>query len=199
MADAAAAGTALGPHTNKKRVDTGQKLSALKYTGETPPVKESEVSGTLVCRCFCPSCGTANSLAPPGDPAALPPCRSCGKTLPFQSPGAVAPGGAVTICPFCGDDKLYLVKDFDQRIGCLIVAVGAALVPWTYGLSLAVCALIDWLAYRLLPLVTVCYICATKYRGAPLNPDHKPFDLLTAQTWEARTLNWRKLHDQSAD
>ena len=195
----AAAGRALAPHTNKKRVDTGQKLSALKYTGETPSVKESEVSSFLVCRCFCPSCGAANSLEPPTGTGAPPPCRSCGRILPFQAPGAVSSGRVVTACACCGDDKLYLVKDFDQRLGCLIVAVGAALVPWTYGLSLAVCALVDWLAYRLLPMVTVCYICATRYRGAPLNPDHKPFDLMTAQTWEARTLTWRRLHDQSAD
>ena len=109
------------------------------------------------------------------------------------------PGRAVSTCAVCGDDKLYVQKDFSQKVGCLVVGIGAVLVPWTYGLSLAVCALADWLAYRMLPMITVCYICRTRYRGLPVNPNHRPFELMTAQTWEARTLTWRRLHDRSAD
>lgn len=101
-------------------------------------------------------------------------------------------------CMVCGDDKFYVQKAFDQRLGCLIVAVGAVLVPWTYGLSLAVCALADLLLYRRLPPLTVCYVCKARYAGYPTHPDHAAYDLMTAQTYEARSLTWRRRYDRSA-
>ena len=105
---------------------------------------------------------------------------------------------ALERCPVCGEDKLYVQKRFSQKLGCFIIAAGAAAVPWTYGLSLAVCALLDLALYRLLPSIAVCYVCASRIAGAPHNPDHRPYDLMTAQTWEARAVNWRKRHDRTA-
>jgi len=102
-------------------------------------------------------------------------------------------------CLVCGEDKFYIQKAFSQKAGCMIVAAGAALVPWTYGLSLAACAALDWLLYKMLPSVTVCYICRASYSGLPLDPAHKPYDLMTAQTWEARALTWRRTGGQTAD
>jgi hypothetical protein len=99
----------------------------------------------------------------------------------------------------CGEDKFYVQKAFSQKAGCLIVAAGATLVPWTYGLSLAVCALLDWILYKILPSVTVCYICRASYGGIPLNPDHRPYELVTAQTWEARALAWRRAAGRQPD
>lgn len=90
----------------------------------------------------------------------------------------------------CGGGFLYWQKDFNQKLGCALVAFGAIFVPWTYGLSLAVMALVDFVLYQFLPRVSVCYICKARYRGVPPHPDHKPFDLLTAQTYEARAMNW---------
>ena len=148
--------------------------------------------------CLCPSCGSANrpGIASTGIDRTGAVCRRCGRPLPIALPGAVTTSPApVTRCAVCGDDKLYVQRDFDQRVGCAIVAAGAALVPWTWGLSLGVCALVDYLLYRRLPPLTVCYVCRARYRGFPPHPDHAPYDLVTAQTWEARSLNWRRLHD----
>jgi hypothetical protein len=78
-------------------------------------------------------------------------------------------------CPCCGCRQFYLMKDFNQALGCLIMAVGIVLVPWTCGLSLPVFALIDWLIYRKIPVVTCCYRCACEFRGFPTNKDFKPF------------------------
>lgn len=146
---------------------------------------------------FCPRCGIANSL--PVSSAGLgrvpAPCRRCANPLPIQAPDAIRAARMVTICGICGDDKLYTQKDFNQKIGCLVLAVGAALVPWTWGLSLGVCALADFLLYRVLPSITVCYVCGSRYRGLPINPEHLPFELVTAQMWEARSLNWKRLND----
>jgi len=51
-------------------------------------------------------------------------------------------------------------------------------------------ALVDLILYRTLPRVSVCYICKARYRGVPPHPDHLPFDLMTAQTYEARSVHW---------
>lgn len=149
-------------------------------------------------RCLCPSCGSANRLGIGADgidrDGTL--CRRCRRRLPVSQPEVItSSSGPITRCAVCGDDKLYLQKDFDQRVGCAIVAAGAALVPWTWGLSLGVCALVDYLLYRRLPPMTVCYVCGARYRGMAPHPDHAPYDLVTAQTWEARSLNWRRLND----
>jgi len=144
-------------------------------------------------RYICPSCGAAGRIAPPL-PEAGAACRACSRALPLAGASAFDPARPVIECVVCGDDKLYIQKDFNQKVGFLIVGAGAALVPWTYGLSLAVCALADYILYRLLPSITVCYICASRYRGHPLNPDHLPYDLVTAQTYEARSLTWRRLN-----
>lgn len=149
---------------------------------------------------FCPRCGIPNwlSVSAAGLAPGSVPCRRCARPLPIHRPDAVVAGTPVTVCAICADDKLYTQKDFNQKIGCLVLAVGAALVPWTWGLSLGVCALADFLLYRILPTITVCYVCGSRYRGLPVNPDHRPFELMTAQMWEARSLNWRKLNTTSA-
>jgi hypothetical protein len=124
-------------------------------------------------------------------------CRACGRPFPIEAPAALEGGRPVKRCAVCGDTNFFIQKDFNQKLGCAIVAVGAILVPWTYGLSLAVCAAIDALLYMWLPMVTVCYICSSRYRGIPLDPEHAKYDLVTAQTYEARSLYWRRHHDRS--
>ncbi len=144
---------------------------------------------------MCPACGRAGSH--PGLPfAAVAQCRHCAARLPLESPSSARSGEPVRVCPLCGDDKLFQQKDFPTKVGCLILAVGAALVPWTWGLSLPVLALADLALYRALPSVTKCYVCGAQLRGLPLSPDHGPFDLLAARTWEARALAWRRRHDR---
>ncbi|MBI3448344.1 MAG: hypothetical protein HY049_05440 [Acidobacteria bacterium] len=71
-----------------------------------------------------------------------------------------------------------------------MVALGAVLTPWTYGISLAVMALLDFILYQFLPRVSVCYVCKACFRGVPPHPAHGPYELLTAQTYEARAVNW---------
>ncbi len=165
----------------------------MNYTGDSPPVKETVPLRSPEILYRCPRCGTAGRLRPPAPPSG-PACRSCELVLRPADPGPWSEGRSLDRCPLCGDDKLYVQRDFDQRAGCAIVGLGAALVPWTYGLSLAVCALADWLLYRRLPPLTVCYVCGARMRGTPVSAAHAPFDLMSAQTWEARSLAWRKRH-----
>ena len=122
-------------------------------------------------------------------------CRECG--LPFNArivaggelscpkcatSRAVAADGwderQVAVCPICDCKHLYRQRDFNRALGCLLVAVGAALVPWTYGLSLIVLSLVDLWMYRRLSEAAVCYRCDTVYRDARPTESQGEFDLL---------------------
>ena len=73
-------------------------------------------------------------------------------------------------CPICTCRQFYTDKDFNQIIGFAIMGVGIVLVPLTYGLSLPVFALIDWIIYKKVPKLVACYRCGSEFRGFPI-PD----------------------------
>jgi len=79
---------------------------------------------------------------------------------------------------------LYVQKDFNRRLGLAIVLLGVLFSYHTYGLSLLVCAIIDFILYRVLPLVTVCYKCGAIHRGFVSNPRHVGFDMHTAEQYD---------------
>lgn len=86
------------------------------------------------------------------------------------------PDEEIAQCRACGANDLYLQKDFPRKIAIPIVIVAAVLVPWSYGISLLVAALIDFVIYRRTKWMTVCYKCRAEYRGFRNNPKHKEFD-----------------------
>lgn len=75
-------------------------------------------------------------------------------------------------CPFCHSRQFYKRKDFNQVLGCSIVIIGAVLVPFTYGLSLPILIIIDWILYHRFPDVVVCYRCGAEYYGLVHIPEH---------------------------
>ncbi len=79
-------------------------------------------------------------------------------------------------CPSCGAKDFYLQKDFPRKIAIPVVIVAAILVPWTYGASLIVAAIIDLVLFWRTRWMTVCYKCRAEYRGFAPNPAHKEFD-----------------------
>ncbi len=88
-------------------------------------------------------------------------------------------------CPFCQTKQFYRRKDFNQLLGCSFVLVGALLVPFTYGLSLPVLILIDWLIYRRVSDMAVCYSCGAEFRDISSIPDNIiGFDHHTAELYE---------------
>ncbi len=126
-------------------------------------------------------------------------CRSCG--LPFRE--TLTRETTTLLCPGCGEPRpvsttawsrddprhverclicdckhLYRQRDFNRALGCLLVAIGAVFVPWTYGLSLVVLAGVDLWYYRQLKEKVVCYRCDTVYRDADPSPRQGEFDLL---------------------
>src|SRR4051812_16588337 len=60
-------------------------------------------------------------------------------------------------CPVCTCRQFYTDKDFNQITGFAVMGVGIVLVPFTYGLSLPVFALIDWIIYKKVPHLVACY------------------------------------------
>lgn len=89
-------------------------------------------------------------------------------------------------CPFCQSKQFYRRKDFNQVLGCTLIVIGAALVPFTYGLSLPVLVLIDWLLYRRVTDMAVCYSCGAEYRGIGHIPERiTGFDHHTAELYES--------------
>lgn len=141
-------------------------------------------------RTQCRACGYPFSatLAPH---TTILPCPSCGNERAVDGTAWTEPAPSTApTCALCGSRHLYRQKDVNRGLGCLIVAIGAALTPWTYGLSLLACTLIDVWLYRRLPEAVVCYRCDTVYRDARPLPSQGPFELLKhdvvkyGKTWE---------------
>ena len=129
-------------------------------------------------RTQCRGCGLPFPAVLDSETAELA-CPNCGQVRPVSREGWTdGPDGQVETCPLCGCRHLYRQRDFNRALGCGLVVVGALLVPWTFGLSLAVCGLIDLWLYRRLKDVVVCYRCDTVYRDARPGPRQGEFELL---------------------
>jgi hypothetical protein len=103
-------------------------------------------------------------------------CEHCGAESGVTAPPA---GAVIDRCAACDHDQLYFQKDFNRTTGVALVAVGAVFVPWTWGLSLLGVTILDYIVWRLVKDVIVCYRCQSVHRGYPANPALRPFDLVT--------------------
>ncbi len=117
----------------------------------------------------CPQC-QKYSLAPLSDKSPII-CSNCSKKWGEFSTKELA----FERCGLCGGNQFYIQKDFNQAVGCGIMLIGIFFVPVTYGLSMVVCALVDWWFYHQVPTMVVCYKCAADYRGIPPLPHFKVF------------------------
>ena len=104
------------------------------------------------------------------------PCEHCGETSAVTAPVEEA---IITRCAACDHDELYFQKDFNRKTGVALVAVGAVFVPWTWGLSLLAVTILDYIVWRVVKDVIVCYRCQAVHRGYPPSATLQPFDLAT--------------------
>ena len=95
-------------------------------------------------------------------------------------------------CPACGCRDLFIRKDFPQKLGLgLVVIAGVAFLvlaanPTTFYIGVWIlvgAAIVDAIIYAFVGKVTVCYKCRSEFRGRPLNPEHEPFELATAEKY----------------
>jgi hypothetical protein len=119
----------------------------------------------------------------PDDPAiACPQCRQSITVLP----GAFREGH-LQRCLVCPSTDLFVRKDFPQRLGVGIVALGilASCITWAYALVVATfavlfaTALVDVVLYLLVSDVLACYRCGALYRSPGGTGPHGPFNLET--------------------
>ena len=146
-------------------------------------------------RRYCPACLSRTGLSA-ADPAAGS-CPNCGLGWSFDPPPVAREARLVERCGFCGGRAFFVQRDFDQRIGCAIMAAsiaGALFVGWKFGWIwftpvLLATVLIDWvLAFKIKP-VTICYRCDAEYRECELNPRHRPYDPHIAERYaETKTV-----------
>ena len=132
-------------------------------------------------RYYCADCLTAREHAETdtGDFA----CAKCGKAYAARFEGVLSPEG-VEQCAFCDNHSFFLQKDFDQRLGCLIMGVSLAValfVGWKFGWIwftpvLLATVVVDWIVAAKIRPVTICYRCDAEYREMPVHPRHKGYD-----------------------
>jgi len=111
-------------------------------------------------------------------------CPNCSQTWPMKGSHFLEEA-----CPVCGCKGFFVQKDFNQVIGCAVMLLGMLLVPWTYGLSLPVFAFIDWLLYKKIGDVAVCYRCRTEYRGFQIPKEIEPFDHFKGMKYEPKKVH----------
>ena len=85
------------------------------------------------------------------------------------------PDDPFDVCPLCKCRQLYVQKDFNRGLGLLIVAGGIAMGPWTYWLSLPFVAGIDWLLFRRVANMIICYRCGGEFREFPVPARLQPY------------------------
>ena len=125
-------------------------------------------------RYYCPDCLTAREHVS-GDSGPFA-CGGCGRAYEGDLGRVMGPKG-VERCAFCDNRAFFLQKDFDQRLGCLIMAVSlgiALFVGWKFGWIwftpvLLATVVVDWVVAARIRPVTICYRCDAEYRDIPVN------------------------------
>ena len=143
---------------------------------------------------YCSECFARIELPPPREaPSGSVACPSEHSSISFSHSEAVKAGSRVDVCSRCSSSALFSQKDFDQRLGCAILAAGAAvalLVSWRFGgvwfvpVLLLVAAADLVLARRVAPVV-ICYRCDAEYRGVVDGGGTRPYDPHVAERFAA--------------
>jgi hypothetical protein len=136
------------------------------------PARQSRLTQMASVHYLCRQCELRLAREAGDAPLA---CEHCGAGSDVVAPPADA---IIRRCAACGHDELYFQKDFNRRTGIALVVVGAVFVPWTWGLSLLGVTILDYIVWRIVKDVIVCYDCQAVHRGYPPNPELKPFDLV---------------------
>jgi hypothetical protein len=141
------------------------------------------VSRTAEIAYRCAGCGGEALAGPDGRGR----CPACGTTRELPVTASLREELVIDRCPACDGEQLYVQRDFNQKAGIAIIALGSipALFYGNYW-GLVIAAAVDAALYALLPEITVCYRCHAHFRRFARNPKHAPFDLHLAEQYEIR-------------
>jgi hypothetical protein len=136
----------------------------------------------------CPRCEQAARVAVADADRSLA-CPQCRARISF--PEGAWTGGRLSRCLVCPCTELFLRKDFPQKLGIAIVAVGfiASTIAWYYYwiytayAALFATALLDVVLYFFVPQALVCYRCEAHYRQVAGLESHSPFSLETHERY----------------
>ena len=67
--------------------------------------------------------------------------------------------GVLKDCPCCERTDFYSQKDFNRKIGVVLFVIAAILSIWTYGISFIVLYLFDFILFKKLKPIAICYNC----------------------------------------
>jgi hypothetical protein len=125
-------------------------------------------------------------------------CSSCGAVVPAAAPSEST---ALAVCRLCGNNELYVQKDFPHALGMgiLVTAFAASVATyamywiWATWVILIGSAAVDVLLYLLVPNSTVCYRCRTRYRGFAPDPKFSPFDPAVGEKYRQERMRRQQL------
>jgi DNA-directed RNA polymerase subunit RPC12/RpoP len=132
----------------------------------------------------CPGCGRTVRELISAESSSLD-CPHCRQQIAIPS-GAIE-GRRIHRCLACPSRELYARKDFPQRLGVALVAlgfVGSSIawanyqVLWSFAILFGT-ALVDLLLYIVMGESLTCYRCGAQYRGFEEIELHGGFDLET--------------------
>jgi hypothetical protein len=136
----------------------------------------------------CPACHETRrvAIAPAYESLS---CAGCDWTRVIPAGSVEAQGPRE--CLVCGCHDLWRQKDFPQKLGLAMVALGAVLSTIAFALYMPLTALgvllgfalIDLLLFAFMKDVLVCYACQARYQDADLRDDHPRFNLETAERY----------------
>ena len=136
----------------------------------------------------CPACHATVRIGFAADPSELT-CPRCAQSV--KIPGGALEGQRIDRCLVCPSTDLFARKDFPQRLGVALVAlgfIGSSIawanyqVFWTFAI-LFLTALIDFVLYLVMGESLTCYRCHAQYRGVQEVERHGPFDLETHERY----------------
>lgn len=149
----------------------------------------------------CPSCHSNNVTEVVAETTALR-CGACSWQRPVAETDRTATEPAQ--CVVCGCGDLWRQKDFPQRVGVLMVAIGALLSTifwwrmepaWALGVLLLF-ALLDGVLYTLMRDVLVCYRCGSRHRHTPFDGRHDRFNLETHERYRQEAIRLEEAASQ---
>jgi hypothetical protein len=140
--------------------------------------------GSLNVTFCCPRCERSARLDVASSASEIV-CPQCGQSIGF--PAGAFEGDTLTRCLVCPSTDLFIRKDFPQRLGVGLVAVGVvgSSIAWGFGLPLltfgilVATALADVALYLIVPDALMCYRCNAQYRSVPGQERHGAFSLET--------------------
>lgn len=131
----------------------------------------------MVIDARCYHCEAFHSVTVPKGADVLP-CPSCTKNFVEFMTESIQKEEGFNQCVVCGSTHTFRQKDFNRKLGVALIVVGVALAYFTYGISLVVVTLIDWLLVRKVGEVGCCYRCGAQFRSSPLVEKMQPFNLV---------------------